>query len=150
MHRALFEAGAAPRATVVVEAVTEPGPSLITASSGQAPRQPSHSQQLPQDKQRRDSKVASSEESPPTTSSKLPTRSEGRSCGWRRRAASQIPQVQHVEAHEGVFGPGLGGDLSQPCVDLVRSRAYRAPPRRSPCAQRGPCRHQRTRRGSPS
>src|SRR6266480_2482203 len=65
-----------------------PGPSLITASSGHAPRQPSHSQQLPHDRQRRASYVASRSDRPPTTSPKSPVRCSGGVSGCCRRAAS--------------------------------------------------------------
>ena len=78
VHRALLEAGPAAGTAVVVEPVAVPGPSLITASSGQAPRQPSHSKQLPHDRQRPASYTASSAERPPTTSSKPATRSRAR------------------------------------------------------------------------
>ena len=50
---------------VVVELVARDGPSLMTALSGQTPKQLSHSKQLPHERQRRASKSAFSRSAPP-------------------------------------------------------------------------------------
>ena len=85
----------------------------MTASSGQAPRQPSHSKQLPQDRQRPASKAASSGVSPATHLV------EGDDPGRRVElgllapvVVAEVPEVELVEARERV---------------LVRRRAHVSP-----------------------
>ena len=59
VHRALVEAGARSRCSGRSRSGSAgPAPSLITASSGQAPRQPSHSKQFPHERQRPASNAA--------------------------------------------------------------------------------------------
>ena len=66
-----------------------PGSSLITALSGQTPKQLSQAKQLPHDRQRRASKSAVEASSPPVTSSNVDCRRASSSCGRTMRGASE-------------------------------------------------------------
>ena len=91
--RALLKADCASGAQLIDVLVPFPGPSLAIASSGQAPKQPSHSKQLPQDRQRFDSYTASFSFSPCTTSSKLVWRRCISACACGRCSTLVVPEV---------------------------------------------------------
>ena len=91
---------------------------MTTASSGQDPRQPSHSKQLPQDRQRPASKAASAGRQPGEHLV------EGLHAGGRVEpdllaalVHAEVPEVELVEGRERVLGGVLVGLGAQPGVD---------------------------------
>ena len=151
MHRTLLKASPAASAAVIIKSVAQPGPSLITASSGHAPRHPSHSQQFPHDRHLCASNVACLRRQ--SADHLLEARdARGRlELGLTTTGGiTEVPEVQHLERNQQVLRRALQLSCRAATRGSPARRVCRVPRRPSPCARLAPCPRRRTRPGNRS